>query len=112
MAKKPEAIPTLPRDETIIGNGMDRTAQPSWPLAPADNVAHDSTLPVADPKAFEPDTLPSENITDVQWPTEPDLKAPTANRHARLEKSRGRTSRVTARGAKEERRADRTHAHS
>jgi peptidoglycan/xylan/chitin deacetylase (PgdA/CDA1 family) len=112
MAKKPAAIPTLPRDETIIGNGMDRTAQPSWPLAPADNGAHDSTLPVADPKAFEPDTLPSENIADVQWPMEPDLKAPTANRHARLEKSRGRTSRVTARGAKEERRAERTHAHS
>jgi len=112
MAKKPEAIPTLPRDETIIGNGMDRTAQPRWPRASANNVANDSTLPVPDPSAFEPDTLPSENTADVQWPAEPDLKAPTAKRHARSEKSRRVTARATARGAKEERRAERTHAHS
>ena len=112
MAKKPEAIPTLPRDETIIGNGMDRTAQPRWPRASANNVANDGTLPVPDPSAFEPDTLPSENTAEVQWPAEPDLKAPTANRHARSEKSRRVTARATARGAKEERRAERTHAHS
>jgi hypothetical protein len=102
MAKKPEAITTLPRDETIIGNGMDRTAQPRWPLASADYAADHSTLPVPDPSAFEPDTLPSEDTADVQWPTEPDLKAPTATRHARSEKSRGHM----ARGAKKERRAE------
>jgi len=112
MAKKLEVIPTLPRNETIIGNGMDRTAQPIWPLASANNVANDSTLPVPDPSAFEPDTLPSENTADVQWPAEPNLKAPTADRHARSEKSRRVTAHVTARGAKEERRAERTHAHS
>ena len=112
MAKKPEAIPTLPRDETIVGNGMDRTAQPRWPRASANNVANDSTLPVPDPSAFEPDTLPSENTADVQWPAEPNLKAPNANRHARSEKSRRVTARATARGAKEERRAERTHARS
>src|SRR5262249_50026933 len=52
MAKKPEAITTLPRNETIIGNGMDRTAQPRWPLASADYAADHSTLPVPDPSAF------------------------------------------------------------
>jgi peptidoglycan-N-acetylglucosamine deacetylase len=110
MAKRPEAIPTVPRDETIIGNGMDRTAKSSWPRASADNVADDSTLPVPDPSAFEPDTLPSEKTADVQWPAEPDLKAPTANRHARSEKWRRRIARSMLRGAKEERRAERTHA--
>jgi peptidoglycan/xylan/chitin deacetylase (PgdA/CDA1 family) len=88
MAKEPEAITTLPRDETIIGNGMDHKAQPSWPQASADNAADGSTLPVPDPSAFEPDTLPSEDTADVQWPAEPDLKAATVSRHARLEKSR------------------------
>jgi len=88
MAKKPVAIRTLPRDETIIGNGMDRTAQPSWPRASADNAADESTLPVPDSSAFEPDTLASENTADVQWPAGPDLRAPTANRHARSEKSK------------------------
>lgn len=103
MANKPEAITTLPRDETIIGNGMDRTAQPRWPLASADYAADHSTLPVPDPSAFEPDTLPSED-TAVQWSAEPDLKALTTTRHARSEKSR----RHTARGIKKERRAERT----
>ena len=112
MAKKPEAITTLPRDETIIGNGMDRTAQPSWPRASVDNAADNSTLPVPDPSAFEPDTLPSEGTADVQWPAEPDLKAPTTTRHALSEKSRRHMARGMARGAKEERRAERTHAHS
>jgi peptidoglycan/xylan/chitin deacetylase (PgdA/CDA1 family) len=110
MAKKPKAITTLPRDETIIGNGMDRTAQPRWPLASADYAADHSTLPVPDPSAFEPDTLPSED-TAVQWPAEPDLKAPTTTRHARSEKSRRHTARGMARVAKKERRAERTHAH-
>jgi peptidoglycan/xylan/chitin deacetylase (PgdA/CDA1 family) len=111
MAKKPEAITTLPRDETIIGNGMDRTAQPRWPLASADYAADHSTLPVPDPPAVEPDTLPSEDTADVQWPTEPDLKAPTTTRHARSEKSRRHMARGMARGAKEQRRTERTHAH-
>jgi peptidoglycan-N-acetylglucosamine deacetylase len=108
MARKPEAITTLPRNETIIGCGMDRTAQLSWPRASADNAADDSTLPVPDPSAFEPDTLPSEATADVQWPAEPDLKTPTTTRNARSEKARRRMTR----GAKEERRAERTHAHS
>jgi hypothetical protein len=86
MAKKPEAT-ALPRDETIIGTGMDRTAQPSWPQASLNNAADHSTLPVPDPSTFEPDTLRSEDTADVQWPAEPDLKAPTTTRHARSEKS-------------------------
>jgi len=100
----------MPRHETIIGNGMDRTAQPSWPRASADNAADHSTLPVPDPSAFEPDTLLSEDTADVQWPAEPDLKAPTTTRHARSEKSKRRTARGIAHGAKEERRAEHTHA--
>jgi peptidoglycan/xylan/chitin deacetylase (PgdA/CDA1 family) len=111
MAKKPEAVTTLPRNETIIGNGMDRTAQPSWPRASADNAADNSTLSVPDPSAFEPDTLPSEGTADVQWPAEPNLKAPTTTRHALSEKSRRHMARGMARGAKEERRSERTHAH-
>jgi peptidoglycan/xylan/chitin deacetylase (PgdA/CDA1 family) len=97
MAKKPEAITTLPRHETIIGNGMDRTAQPRWPLASADYAADHSTLPVPDPSAFEPDTLPSEDTAVVQWPAEPDLKAPTTTRHARSEKSTRHMARGRAR---------------
>ena len=111
MAKKPEAITTLPHDETIIGNGMDRTAQPSWPQASADNAADHSTLPVPDPSAFEPDTLPSEDTADIQWPAEPDIKAPIATRHARSEKSRRHIAHGMARGTKEERRTEHTHAH-
>ena len=97
MAKKPEAITTLPRHETIIGNGMDRTAQPSWPRAFANNAADHSTLPVPDPSAFEPDTLPSEDTAVVQWPAEPDLKVPTTTRHARSEKSTRHMARGRAR---------------
>jgi len=98
MAKKPEAITTLPRQETIIGNGMDRTTQPSWPRVSADNTADVSTLPVPDPSPFEPDTLPSEDTADVQWPVEPDLKTPTPTRHARSEKSARHVARGMARG--------------
>jgi hypothetical protein len=111
MANKPEAITTLPRDEMIIGNGMDRGAQPSWPQASAGNAAEDSTLPIPDPSAFEPDTLPSEDTADIQWPAEPDLKPPAKTRHAVSEKSRRMVSGM-ARGAKAERRTERTHVHS
>ena len=66
---------------------MDHKTQANWPQASEDNAADDSTLPVPDPSAFEPDTLPSENTAAVEWPVEPDLKAPTPTRHARSEKS-------------------------
>ena len=88
MAKKPEAIMTLPRDETIIGNGMDHKTLASWPQTSANIAADDNTLPVPDPSTFEPDTLPSQGTADVQWPAEPELKAEPAKRHARSEKSR------------------------
>ena len=88
MAKKPEAIAMLPHDETIIGNGMDHKTLASWPQTSANIAADDSTLPVPDPSAFEPDTLPSEDTADVQWPAEPDLKASTVSRHAPSETSR------------------------
>ena len=88
MTKKPEANATLPHDETIIGNGMDHKTLVSWPQTSANIAADDSTLPVPDPSAFEPDTLPSKDTADVQWPAEPDLKAPTVSQHAQSEKSR------------------------
>ena len=97
MAKKPEAITTLPRDEMIIGNGMDRTTQPSWPQAPANNAPEDTVLPIPDPSAFEPDILLSEDTANVQWPAEPDLKAPTTTQHARSEKSTRHVARGMAR---------------
>jgi peptidoglycan/xylan/chitin deacetylase (PgdA/CDA1 family) len=88
MAKKPEAIAMLPHDETIIGNGMDHKTLASWPQTSANIAADDSTLPAPDPSAFEPDTLPSEDTAEVQWPAEPELKAEPAKRHAPSEKSR------------------------
>jgi hypothetical protein len=97
MAKKPEVITTLPHDETIIGNGMDRAAQPNWPRALLDNAADHNTLPIPDPSAFEPDALPSEDTVDVEWPVEPDLKTPTTTRHARSEKSTRHMARGMAR---------------
>ena len=78
MAKKPEAIAMLAHDETIIGNGMDKKTLVSWPTS-ANIAADDSTLPVPDASAFEPNTLPFEHTADVQWPAEPDLKAPTSS---------------------------------
>jgi hypothetical protein len=88
MAKRPETIMTLPRDETIIGNGMDHKTLASWPQTSANIAADDNTLPVPDPSAFQPDTLPSQDTADVQWPAETELKAEPAKRHARSEKLR------------------------
>ena len=97
MAKKPETTTRLPNGETIIGNGIDRAARPNWPRASLDNVADNSTLPVPDPSTFEPDTLPSEDTADVEWPVEPDLKTPIPTRHARSEKSTRHMARGRAR---------------
>jgi peptidoglycan/xylan/chitin deacetylase (PgdA/CDA1 family) len=97
MAKKPETTTMLPRDETIIGNGMDRVAQPNWPRASPDNATDLTTLPVPDPSAFEPDTLPPEDTADVEWPVEPNLKTLTTTRHAQSEKSRRHIARGTGR---------------
>ena len=117
MAKKPEApMPAseLRGDETIIGNGMDHKTLAGWPQTSANNAADDSTLPVPDPSTFEPDTLPSQDTADIQWPAEPELAAEPAKRHASLERSRLRLARGTARDsgrhAKEQRQTT-EHAH-
>jgi peptidoglycan/xylan/chitin deacetylase (PgdA/CDA1 family) len=110
MAKKPEAATpssAVPQDEMIVGHGMDRSSQPSWPQSSANIAADDSTLPVPDPSSFEPDALPSDDASDVQWPTESEIKAAPAIRHARSEKS----GRHVARSAKEERRSERPRGH-
>jgi peptidoglycan/xylan/chitin deacetylase (PgdA/CDA1 family) len=93
MVKKPEApMPAselLRGDETLIGNGMDHKTLVSWPQTSANIAADDGTLlPVPDPSTFEPDTLPSQDTAEVQWPAQPELKAEPAKRHARSEKSR------------------------
>jgi hypothetical protein len=44
---------------------MDHKTVVSWPQTSANIAADDSTLPVPDPSAFEPDTLPSEDTADV-----------------------------------------------
>jgi peptidoglycan/xylan/chitin deacetylase (PgdA/CDA1 family) len=124
MAKKPGPIAVLPPDKTIIGNGMDRSARPSWPPTSTANAADDSTLPVPGLSFFEPATLLSEDTADVQWPAEPDLKATTTTLRAPSKKSgrhiapgmaRGMAhgmARGMAHGGKEERRAEHIHAHS
>jgi hypothetical protein len=115
MAKKPEAIAMLPHDETIIGNGMDKKTLVSWPQISANIAADDSTLPVPDPSTFEPETLPSQDTADIQWPAEPDLAAQPAKRHASSERSRRHMAHVTGREAgrhtKEERRTEHTRVH-
>jgi peptidoglycan/xylan/chitin deacetylase (PgdA/CDA1 family) len=118
MAKKPEApMPAseLRGDETIIGNGMDRKTLASWPQTSANNAADDSTLPAPDPSTFEPDTLPSQDTADVQWPVEPELKAEPEKRHASLERSRRHAAHGLARSAtnhgKEERRTEHARPH-
>jgi peptidoglycan/xylan/chitin deacetylase (PgdA/CDA1 family) len=129
MAKKPEApMPAseLRGDETIIGNGMDHKALASWPQTSANIATDDGSLPVPDPSTFEPDTLPSQDTADIQWPPEPDLTAQPIKRRASSERSRrhmahaaGRDTgrdmgRNTSRHAKDERRAEhaREHRHS
>jgi len=110
MAKKPDAstlAKALPENETIIGNGMDRRGQPSWPQASANIATDDHTLPAPDPSTFEPDALPSDESADVQWPAEPVLKAQPVRRHARTEKSR----RQVAHAAKQERPSERPRGH-
>jgi peptidoglycan/xylan/chitin deacetylase (PgdA/CDA1 family) len=118
MAKKPEApMPAseLHGDETIIGNGMDHKTLESWPQTSANIAADDSTLPVPDPSTFEPETLPSQDTADIQWPAEPDLAAQPAKRHASSERSRRHMAHVTGREAgrhtKEERRTEHTRVH-
>ena len=91
MAKKPEApMPAseLRGYETLIGNGMDDKTLASWPQTSANTAANDNMLPVPDPSTFEPDTLPSQDTAEFQWPAEPELKAEPAKPHARSEKSR------------------------
>jgi peptidoglycan/xylan/chitin deacetylase (PgdA/CDA1 family) len=129
MANKPEApMPAseLRGDETIIGNGMDRKTLASWPQSSANIATDDSALPAPDPSTFEPDTLPSQDTADIQWPAEPELKAEPATRRASSERSKRHMdqrmahgmARGTARHAKAERPTDharvhrRAHAHA
>ncbi|MFY9836108.1 MAG: polysaccharide deacetylase family protein [Xanthobacteraceae bacterium] len=118
MAKKPEApMPAseLRGDETIIGNGMDHKALASWPETSANIAADDSTLPVPDPSTFEPDTLPSQDAADIQWPSEPELTAEHTKHHVSSERSRRHmahaTGRDVGRHAKEERRSEHARVH-
>jgi peptidoglycan/xylan/chitin deacetylase (PgdA/CDA1 family) len=118
MASKPKArIASAAQSEPVVGSDVDRQAKPRWPQAVAQSVAsvapEDSTLPVPDAAAFEPDAVPSEDVADVQWPvqaqvmTPPAAKAKASRKHKFARSSEKRKQRV-AHGAKQEPHADRT----
>ncbi len=117
MANKPKArslSSTLPR-EAMIG---DDGAQPRWPHVVA-NVAPDhSLLPVPDASAFEPDAVATEDITDVHWPAQAEVKRPSPaktqvlapRKHKFAGRSEKRKARI-AHAGKDQRRADHAHQH-
>jgi peptidoglycan/xylan/chitin deacetylase (PgdA/CDA1 family) len=80
MANKPRSklVASAFSAEPMIGNDADQSAAPRWPQAVANGAAEDTALPVPDVAAFEPDTVPSEDGADVQWPVETQVMAPPA----------------------------------
>jgi hypothetical protein len=83
------------------------------------NVAPDhSLLPVPDASAFEPDAVATENITDVHWPAQAEVKRPSPaksqvlapRKHKFAGRSEKRKARLTHAG-KDERRADHAYQH-
>jgi peptidoglycan/xylan/chitin deacetylase (PgdA/CDA1 family) len=114
MANKPKArIASAMQDEPVVGGNVDRHAQPHWPEALANAAPEDSSLPVPDAAAFEPDAVPSEDVADVQWPvqaqvtTPPAAKAKGSRKHKFARSSEKRKQQVAH--DKQEPRADRAH---
>jgi len=78
MANKPKAwspASALP-GEAMVGDGVNRGAQPHWPHVVANDAPDHSLLPVPDASAFEPDAVASEDITAVQWPSQAEAEGP------------------------------------
>jgi hypothetical protein len=96
----------------------DDGAQPRWPHVMA-NVAPDhSLLPVPDVSAFEPDSVAAEDITNVHWPAQAEVKRPSPAKSQvlapRKHKFAGRSEKRNARIAhagKDQRRADHAYQH-
>jgi hypothetical protein len=75
-------------------------------------------LPVPDASAFEPDAVATEDITDVHWPAQAEVKRPSPAKSQvlapRKHKFAGRSEKRKARIAhagKDQRRADHAHQH-
>ena len=69
MANKPKArITALGFASELIINDDAGHGMPHWPQSVANGAAEDAALPVPDAAAFEPDAVPKEEVTDVQWP--------------------------------------------
>ena len=113
MANKPKAqslASTLP-GEPMIGENGNRGAQPRSPHVVANVVADHSVLSVPDASSFEPDTVTSEDITDVHWPAPPaKTQAPALRKHKFAGRAEKRTERIAA-ADKNERRAEHAHRH-
>lgn len=113
MANKPKArLASAMREEPAIGSDVDRTAQPHWPEAATRVAPEDSTLPVPDVSAFEPDAVPTEDVADVQWPvqaqvmTPPAAKTKRAHKH-KIARSPEKQKQRLAHGTKQQRPAER-----
>ena len=109
MANKPEAriVASGFAAEPINRDDVDHGA-PRWPRAVANGAAEAATLPVPDAAAFEPDTLPNEDVAAVQWPVQaqltppPGAKTKASRKHKVARSSEKRRQRV-AHDAKPER---------
>jgi len=113
MANKPKArLASAMREEPVIGGEVDRTAQPRWPEAVTNGAPDDTTLPVPDASAFEPDAVPTEDVADVQWPVQAQVMAPVsaktkAGRKHKIARSSEKRKQRLARDAKQQRPAER-----
>src|SRR6516164_997182 len=109
MANKPTArFASAMQGEKAIGDRIDRQGEPRWPDAAAHSAPDDTALPVPDAAAFEPDTLPNEDVAAVQWPVQaqltppPGAKTKASRKHKVARSSEKRRQRV-AHDAKPER---------
>jgi hypothetical protein len=104
MANKPKARigASAFAAEPIISDDVNHGA-PRWPQAIANGTAEGTALPVPDATAFEPDTLPNEDVADVQWPVQAQLTMPAAKtkgsrKHKFARSSEKRKQRIAAGG--------------
>ena len=113
MANKPKArLASATREEPVIGGDVDRAAQPRWPQAATNVAPDDTTLPVPDATAFEPDAVPTEDVANVQWPVQAQVMAPVraktkAGRKHKIARSSEKRKQRVAHDAKQQRPAER-----
>jgi peptidoglycan/xylan/chitin deacetylase (PgdA/CDA1 family) len=93
MANKPKAriASAVPG---ALGDDPDRGAPTRWPQAVASATPEESSLPVPDVAAFEPDALAAEDVGDVHWPAQEQAIAPaqTKTKAARRKHKLARSS--------------------